>query len=746
MSSTFKSLFGLLALAVTVAGCNCGQPTFDCQTDVECASEASRKICDKVTNACVECTEDTQCASGVCREDGSCGACRFDADCSAGNVCDQGSFTCVPGCSDLNGSCPAGQRCLPGTTSCVACLDSSDCGTGEVCDSATHACVAGCSAAHPSCPSGLTCDPSAGLCVACLTSSDCKDPAKPSCDVPAHTCVECTGPGQCADPVQPVCDTTRKTCETCVDNAHCVPGTVCKQHACVPGCSATQACPAGLVCDPTGACVTCVGDADCKTPAVPACDVATNSCVECNVNQDCKTLAKPFCDAASQTCQECLSDGECGAGELCQQNACVPGCSASKACGPGLTCEVSRGQCVICTDDSQCGAGAPRCNVATNTCVACLPGASDNCPSGEVCRPDQVCERGCKSGVGCPNGVCLPGNSCETCSADTQCAAGKVCGPQGSCIDSCGGETLCGGADACCGGHCQDTQNDPNNCGGCGIQCGAGGSCCQGQCTNLQNKNNCGACGTVCGSGQDCCAGACKAINVQTSCGACGVVCAADHFCDGATCRPETFPNFCANKKVYVIYDQIAVDDAAANVLASTITQNCSSQTQIFYGPQTDPTRVDQTTGQPLVGAGSTVVLAGGPWPNKPVKWLERTKLETKVFYAQNATVQPFQHYFRSRATNLNVSTINAADCSTSRDQFVVELVTDPANGTLALISYGACPGGKGTQVGAWFWANVMLPNASTYTDSWYVFEWRDGNADLLPNTGDTFTKLASGQ
>ena len=74
-----------------------------------------------------------------------------------------------------------------------------------------------------------------------------------------------------------------------------------------------------------------------------------------------------------------------------------------------------------------------------------------------------------------------------------------------------------------------------------------------------------------------------------------------------------------------------------------------------------------------------------------------------------------------------------------------MELLTDPASGTLALIGYGACPNGYGTQAAAWYYANVMLPNAQSYPNSWYIVEWRDGNGDALPNAADTFTIKASG-
>jgi hypothetical protein len=76
-----------------------------------------------------------------------------------------------------------------------------------------------------------------------------------------------------------------------------------------------------------------------------------------------------------------------------------------------------------------------------------------------------------------------------------------------------------------CGSFCRNTQNDGQNCGGCGMGCPSDRTCtngacaapcptgqglCGGVCTDLQSNNaNCGACGRTCISGQFCAAGNC---------------------------------------------------------------------------------------------------------------------------------------------------------------------------------------------------------------------------------------------
>jgi Cys-rich repeat protein len=532
------------------------------------------------------------------------------------------------------------------------------------------------------------------------------------------------------------------TCVECIDDSQCGPGRICDStHNCRAGCSGTSpACAGGEVCDvDAGTCVGCLSNANCTQP--PVCNPATKSCVGCLTGTDChgSTLV---CDPQTMTCVQCDADNDCGAGKLCQNHACVPGCSQShSACPNNQVCDTASGKCVACVDDSQCSGSTPRCNTTAHTCVACLPGANDNCPQGEYCRPDFVCERGCKADAECPGGMCV-NHSCTGCLMDSQCAAGLIC-QGGSCIASCSAQNPCGSGNECCTQRCVNEQTDVNNCGSCGHTCGSGESCCGGQCTTLTTQANCGACGTACGAGSACCGGSCQSTTTLQQCGACGVACGTDQFCDGTQCQNVVFPNFCANKNVYAIYDGISLDNGATNVLASTIVANCSAQTAVQYGPQTNPAWVDQDAGTLLLGSGSTVVTAGGPFADKPVKWMERTSKTTKVYFATNG-IDTF--YFKRRSDDAVLVTQPAASCDAHHDVLLVELAADPASGTLALIAYGVCSGGYGTQAAGWYYANVMLPNRMSYPDSWYLFQWDDTNGDSLPDVNDSWTKLASGQ
>ncbi len=561
---------------------------------------------------------------------------------------------------------------------------------------------ASCSA-DTDCTGAGRCDTQRSLCVECATDEHCAsgyvcsdNSCQPGCRADDASCA----PGYC----QP-----GEGCVQCVLDGHCNPGERCVEGECLPGCSEGGLnCPVGQLCDASsGVCVECLDDSQCHHAPLTTCDPTSRTCVECTTSAACPGDA-PVCDPLSRTCVECVGNGDCAQG-ICHQQ-----------------------QCVECLSDSQCGGVTPRCELATNTCVACLPGATDNCPSGQYCRPDFTCEQGCRSGADCPSGVCLPSHSCQGCTADSQCAAGNVC-DNGTCVGACGAENLCASGETCCNGHCAPLQNDAANCGACGVACGSNRGCCAGACTNVTTLNNCGACGVVCG---------------------------ADQFCDGSQCQDKTFPNFCSNLNVVAIRDGIPNDNAATTVLASTLTQYCSATTAVTFANDDDPAVVEQQlpdggpSGRLLLGGAYSVVTAGGPFPNLPVRWLERSTRVTPVYFANN--LQGSEFYFKRRlpadagVADPTLVTRLQSECTAvdgglggdRRDVFLVELAIDPSSGTLALIAYGLCSPGTGTLAGSWFWANVMLPNRAAYPGSWYIVEWTDTDGDFAPSAGDTFTVL----
>lgn len=215
-----------------------------------------------------------------------------------------------------------------------------------------------------------------GECVECTVADDdaCTG-AKPVCHPTDEICVECNTNDECPTPTAPQCDTTSHTCVPCAMDDDCAPfmnTPVCVNEG-----------------TPDATCGECDEDTDCKDPAKPICDPATNTCEECSENADCPADT-PVCkldETENKACGPCTSDADC------EGRPNEPACAMTGD---------KAGQCVPCTADKHCPEERPTCNVATYTCEGCK--TNDDCsylapvcdvPQGSCgdCKTDADCER-----------------------------------------------------------------------------------------------------------------------------------------------------------------------------------------------------------------------------------------------------------------------------------------------------------------------------------------------------------------
>ncbi len=295
------------------------------------------------------------------------------------------------------------------------------------------------------------------------------------------------------------------------------------------GCSRDEDCastPTTPACDTTTRrCVACVPSAD-RCARGTYCDSASNTCVAgCRADDDCMItvtgdagVAPRHCDTASRACVECVTADQCGPGNLCVGNVCVPGCDATHACPTGQSC--CGGACVDQqSNTAHCGRCDSRCSVpnATPACMngSCAVGACTgtfaNCDSD----PTNGCEAATLSDVrncgGCGMACAARSNSAVDCAA-------------GRCVYTCNtGFADCDG-DATNG--CEtDTRTSTASCGACGRSCApanATAACVAGVCAVASCNAGFGDCDSNATNGCE--------TNTRTTvsaCGACGRACPA---------------------------------------------------------------------------------------------------------------------------------------------------------------------------------------------------------------------------
>jgi hypothetical protein len=264
--------------------------------------DESRYYCD--ADGCYQC--DAYGCSGVSTPDHQ--ACTGNASGAPGSQCT--TTGCATICTS-DASCPKGEVCKGGVCAAPSkdpgtkkeCTTKGDCGGGKACvDGACEAC-GGSAGPCPCSPESAASDCDAGQ--ACVAGK---------CTAPENGCKfssECGGDKVCAD----------GQCLTSCASAPCSDGFTCDKGVCKPtpaggGCTADTACP----------------------------------------------LEAPKCVGGTCT-KTCSGDPECGAGNYCDQGACVvdtrpkPNCTTDDQCGgtAGTPKKCLGGYCkYTCTTDQYC--------------------------------------------------------------------------------------------------------------------------------------------------------------------------------------------------------------------------------------------------------------------------------------------------------------------------------------------------------------------------------------------------------
>ena len=545
------------------AGCSAGS----CDDTDGCTDD----MCDPTTKTCKFSFNSAKCDDGnACTSADKCsaGKCVGGPDgCDDGNACtadscDKTANACVnkqhnKPCSDGNG-CTVGDSCAKGTCSAGKgkdCDDGDKC-TEDACDAKTGSCThtkkAGCTTVLP------PCDPALGL--GCSSG---------------------------------VCHPTRRVCVACLKAADCGPSSyLCRKQACVAttSCKSSAACKTtSQVCDKKiGACVDCVGAADCAAGQL----CVENACVSaaaCKSDKDCPAI----CDKSAGHCVGCVTADDCKSGYWCAPwQQCVPAACSGSACGKPTAPGKSPVH-FICSKD---GSGYEK----GKTCQDNSPCKKPSCDAGKGCQYTADDKGSCSDGNPCTNDKCA-GGKCTSLPSKV----GTVCGPTKAC-DGKGGCSMC-----------QDAKMAPPGCNTCLDPKFTGPKC--DKCADPKFTGpKCDKCadpkfgGPKCDQTTKCKATDLACLNAcsSKSCGSIGATCSADKACvwlsscfnncnagksppwppagftqDHALVPAATTPTTCVAKCL----NSVPIGSAASSLAAShCLHSKCVQQTHSAPCPQTN--------------------------------------------------------------------------------------------------------------------------------------------------------------
>lgn len=514
----------------------------DCFTNADCTGPKAGYAC--LSANCTPCGASSDCgASGYVCVGGQCrvGNCASPADCpQQGQLCTNNA--CV-GCTQSS-QCPGGQVCDQGLCQAGNCTSTSDCTGGRLCLNRT------CSQCtlDSQCGAGNLC--LGGACTPgnCRTPTDCfvasADGGVSGTQLcTTNFCQPCANTTQCG--ANKVCDTNLCFPGNCLTALDCGPGQLCLNRTC-SACTQDGPCGAGQLCL-NGACTV----ANCRVPSDCAGSgdggtqlCLTNSCAPCTGPGQCgagKVCDQNFCFAG-----DCASNADCTNGRLCLNRTCTA-CTTDGQCGAGRIC-VSGG-CVTgtCRNDSECSGGTQLCDLAAGptqyTCRGCTPmnaTSGTTCGAGRVCDSAGFCHFGnCLQNSNCGSTQVCTNFTCTSCTADNQCSGGKLC-VNGSCLaGNCHGTGADPNVDCAatngvcvsnfCVGNCRTSADCTASTGYCDQgthlcspctgpgQCGVGKVCTPGGGGNTCVAAQCSSIEPNCVSGESCISGACVQYGPSTA-------------------------------------------------------------------------------------------------------------------------------------------------------------------------------------------------------------------------------------
>jgi len=246
----------------------------------------------------------------------------------------------------------------------------------------------------------------------------------------------------------------------------------------------TCACPAGFVCDDSGACVEHVCGNGQLEPG-ETCDPPESCPTSCDDAQACSTDSLVGRAADCSAACEHLPVVDCASGDACCPSGCDSATDAdcSDSCGDGVlqaletcdppaTCPADCDDGDSCTSDQLLGSAAACSAVCQHEPVSTCVDEDGCCPAGCNGATDSDCASVCGNGIVEPQETCDPPLSCPTSCRDANpCVIQALMGSAQTCDAACISELVvtCRNGDGCCAAGCT-ALNDAE----CAATCGNG--------------------------------------------------------------------------------------------------------------------------------------------------------------------------------------------------------------------------------------------------------------------------------
>jgi hypothetical protein len=246
-----------------------------------------------------------------------------------------------------------------------------------------------------------------------------------------------------------------------------------------------------------------------------------------------------------------------------------------------------------------------------------------------------------------------------------------------------------------------------------------------------------------------CCSGRCTDTALDPrNCGTCGNACLTTQFCTGTACDDAVFANICGNRMATLVFDKFDPDNDAGAHVGQALIDNCKAPNDagddagpwfIFKQEPNESNVVDPASNRPILGVGDTYLIGGGWFGHVGMAYMDDHGL-TAVQVNGDGT----NSWIRKLGTDAGIVSVLTTSLTGSHDYFILEMAVEPVSGTLCFAATGMLA--PGTAAAAYWAANEVIPNRTTYTDAWYAVQWDDKDEDGEPSAGDSFLILDHGK